>query len=148
MFEDKYITADELKRAFEEGLDIKEKLDNTSKTSTFKIKAPHFVFRIKDLLQKKYGEDVAKKGWIVTTTLDYCTPDKDNQENCVPGIQQNAEQIIKGNEAELARYGADNSAMLYVDTSNGDVLAYVGSFDYFNDEIDGQVDMIRTKRQS
>lgn len=38
--------------------------------------------------------------------------------------------------------------MLYVDTSNGDVLAYVGSINYFDDEIDGQVDMIRTKRQS
>jgi len=106
MFEDKYITAEELKKAFEEGIDIKERLDSTSKTSTFKIKAPHFVFRIKDLLQKQYGEDVAKKGWIVTTTLDYCTPDKDNKEICNPGIQQNAEQIITSNATELARYGA------------------------------------------
>lgn len=38
--------------------------------------------------------------------------------------------------------------MIYADTSNGDVLAYVGSLNYFDDEIDGQVDMIRTKRQS
>ena len=34
MFEDKYITAEELKKAFEEGIDMKERLDSTSKTST------------------------------------------------------------------------------------------------------------------
>ena len=38
--------------------------------------------------------------------------------------------------------------MLYLDSHNGDVLAYVGSLDYFNKEIQGQNDMVRNPRQS
>jgi membrane carboxypeptidase/penicillin-binding protein PbpC len=37
--------------------------------------------------------------------------------------------------------------MVYLDTENGDVLAYIGSIDYFNDDIGGQNDMIRSSRQ-
>ncbi|MBQ7074036.1 hypothetical protein IJM86_03070 [bacterium] len=48
MFEDGYITQEELKKAFIEGFDCE------FRTSTFQIKAPHFVFRIKSLLEKKY----------------------------------------------------------------------------------------------
>lgn len=47
-----------------------------------------------------------------------------------------AEQIVRDNQASLASYNANNQAMLYLDSSNGDVLAYVGSRDYFNDEIE------------
>jgi membrane carboxypeptidase/penicillin-binding protein PbpC len=51
-------------------------------------------------------------------------------------IQEAAEQVIRDNGASLATHNANNQAMLYLDSSNGDVLAYVGSRDYFNDEIE------------
>ncbi len=44
-------------------------------------------------------------------------------------------------------YGANNSSMIYLDSLNGDVLAYVGSSDYNNEQIDGKVDMIQQTRQ-
>ncbi|MEI7558270.1 MAG: hypothetical protein WCJ45_05715 [bacterium] len=44
--------------------------------------------------------------------------------------------------------GANNSSMIYLDSKNGDVLAYVGSIDYFNTTIKGQNDMVRRPRQT
>jgi len=44
-------------------------------------------------------------------------------------------------------YGANNSSLVYLDSLNGDVLAYVGSADYNNEEIDGKVDMVQQTRQ-
>ena len=42
------------------------------KKKSFDIKAPHFVFWIKDLLEKEYGSGLtAEWGLIVKTTLDY-----------------------------------------------------------------------------
>jgi membrane carboxypeptidase/penicillin-binding protein PbpC len=38
--------------------------------------------------------------------------------------------------------------MIYLDSKNGDVLAYVGSIDYFNTAIQGQNDMVRRPRQT
>lgn len=69
------------------------------------------------------------------TTLDYT-------------IQQSAEAALKDNVRTLYANGANNSSMVYVDTDSGDILAYVGSIDYFNEEIEGQNDMVRNKRQS
>ena len=129
MLEDKYITEEELKTAYIEGLRVE------FKSSAFQIKAPHFVFWIRDLLQEQFGDDVATKGLVVRTTLDY-------------DVQQQAERVLRENEKEIFENGANNSAMLYLNTDNGDVLAYVGSLDYFNTDIQGQNDMVRKPRQS
>ena len=129
MYEDWYITATELQTAFKEWLTL------SFQSSSFQIKAPHFVFWIRDLLKEQYGNDVAKKWLIVKTTLDY-------------NVQQQAEQVFKDNEREIFQNGATNSAMIYIDTNNGDVLAYVGSLNYFDDSIQWQVDMVRSPRQS
>ena len=59
-----------------------------------------------------------------------------------------AEEAFKNNVRTLYENGANNSSMLYVNTDNWDVLAYVGSLDYFNDEIQWQIDMVRSRRQS
>lgn len=58
-----------------------------------------------------------------------------------------AEKAVYNNRDMLRYYGATNEAMVYADSTNGDVLAYVGSLDYFNDEIEGQNDMLRSSRQ-
>ena len=44
--------------------------------------------------------------------------------------------------------GANNSSMIYLDSKNGDVLAYVGSINYFDEKIKGQNDMVQRPRQS
>jgi penicillin-binding protein 1C len=55
---------------------------------------------------------------------------------------------LVANNPVLQNNGANNSSMIYLDTINGDVLAYVGSIDYFNQDIEGQNDMVRKPRQS
>jgi membrane carboxypeptidase/penicillin-binding protein len=51
MFEDGYITDEDYKKAEIESLSVE------FKSAAFSIKAPHFVFWIRELLEEKYGED-------------------------------------------------------------------------------------------
>jgi penicillin-binding protein 1C len=100
------------------------------------IKAPHFVFWVKDALIEKYGEQVVERGGLrVTTTLDL-------------NMQKAAEQAVKDGAARnQAQYGVENAALTAIDPRTGQVMAHVGSKDYFNDEIDGSVDVTRTLQQ-
>ncbi len=100
------------------------------------IKAPHFVFYILDYLQQKYGEDVMENGgYTITTTLDY-------------ELQQKAEEIVKEKSLENQKsYNASNSALLAVDPTSGQILAMVGSRDYFDKTIDGAYNVVTAKRQ-
>ena len=130
LFEDWKISEEELKDAFIESLTI------TFEKNYFDIKAPHFVFWIKDILEKEYWTWVLKQwGFTIKTTLDY-------------SIQQMAESSLKNNWNSFFENGATNGSMLYFDSQNWDVLAYVWSLDYFNNEIEGQNDMVRNPRQS
>ena len=130
MLEDGYITDEEYKKAEIEALSVE------FKSASFSIKAPHFVFWIRELLEEKYGEDaVLEWGLVVKTTLD-------------SNIQQMAETAFQNNIRTLYENGANNSSLLYVNTDNGDILAYVWSLDYFNEEIQWQVDMVKSRRQS
>lgn len=61
--------------------------------------------------------------------------------------QNVAEASIADNMKTVNSYGANNSSLLYLDSLDGDVLAYVGSSDYNSDEIDGKVDMVQQLRQ-
>jgi len=63
-------------------------------------------------------------------------------------VQRLAEAALTNNKSSFFENGATNGSMLYLDSHNGDVLAYVGSLDYFNKEIQGQNDMVRNPRQS
>lgn len=130
MFDDGKITEEEVKAA------IIESFTKNFEKSEFDIKAPHFIFWIKDLIEKEYGTWITKEGWlIVKTTLDY-------------EVQKLAEAALTNNKSSFFENGATNGSMLYLDSHNGDVLAYVGSLDYFNKEIQGQNDMVRNPRQS
>jgi len=55
MFEDGYISEKELQQASIDALDLK------FQSSTFHIKAPHFVFWIKDLIEQQYGREAITK---------------------------------------------------------------------------------------
>ncbi|MFA5961396.1 MAG: transglycosylase domain-containing protein [Parcubacteria group bacterium] len=82
--------------------------------------APHFVMYIKDYLQEKYGDSAVEQGGLkVYTTLDW---DK----------QQLAEKVVKeGATKNSTTYKAANAGLVAMDPKTGQVLAMVGSKDYF-----------------
>lgn len=100
------------------------------------ITAPHFVLWVKDQLETSYTErEVETGGLNVITTLDY---DK----------QMAAEAAVNaGVEAKSATYGFNNAGLLAIDPKTGQVLAMVGSADYFNDDIQGQVNVTQQPLQ-
>ena len=84
------------------------------------IKAPHFVFIVKDYLTKKYGEDfIERSGLKVITTLDW-------------DLQQIAEKVVfEGAEKNKNLYKGYNASLVAQDPKTGQILALVGSKDYF-----------------
>jgi penicillin-binding protein 1C len=71
---------------------------------------------------------------IIRTTLDYY-------------LQEKVEEIIVTRIDELEDYNVTNAAVVVLDNRNGDVLAYVGSKDFFDDTISGQVNGVLALRQ-
>lgn len=94
------------------------------------IEAPHFVLWVKELLEQEYGQRTVEQGGLtVVTSIDF---DK----------QQIAEEAVVNNrDARAETYGFNNSGLVAMDPNNGQILAMVGSTDYFDDEIDGQVNV-------
>lgn len=100
------------------------------------IKAPHFVFYIRDYLVKKYGEEaVAETGMKVITTLDY-------------ELQQKGEEIVKKFAIDNKKtLDAENAALVAIDPKTGQILTMIGSRDYFDKEIDGNFNVALARRQ-
>ena len=93
----------------------------------FRINAPHFVFYALEKLQKTGYTDgkpltleqIETEGLRIYTTLDM-------------DYQRIAEaQVKKAVETYGKQFGADNASMVVLNPKNGDVLAMVGSYDYF-----------------
>lgn len=61
-------------------------------------------------------------------------------------IQEKTAAILRDNLERIEDSGAGNSAALVVDTFTGDILAWVGSRDFFSQEHKGAIDFVRTKR--
>lgn len=95
------------------------------------IKAPHWVFYVRDQLIAQFGERTFKSGGLrVTTTLDLA-------------LNERAEQIIKEKIAfyESPRGGncqCHNGALVAIDNRTGEILAMVGSRDYWRVDIEGE----------
>jgi 1A family penicillin-binding protein len=99
------------------------------------IKAPHFVFYIKEKLIETYGKKITHEGGLkVKTTLDL-------------DIQNKAQEIVKEEIAELGKAKVSNGAVVITDPKTGQILAMVGSKDYFADDIDGQFNVTTALRQ-
>lgn len=86
------------------------------------IEAPHFVFYVEDLLADKYGEKTLEEGGLkIYTTLDI-------------KVQKIAEEAVStGVDKNSKKYGANNAAAVVIDPKTGQILAMVGSKDYFGD---------------
>ena len=127
MVEDSYIDEDEAQKRQEEELKFAK--------ATVGIKAPHFVLYIKELLVNKYGERLVEEGGLrVTTTLDL-------------DLQDSAQEIIASEVAKVKRLKISNGAALVTNPKSGEILAMVGSKDYFDKEIDGNVNVTLMSRQ-
>lgn len=112
MFEQGYITQQQMEAAMKKPVTVLP-----PKT---KIKAPHFVFEVKKLLEQEYGLKQLEEGGLkVTTTLDL-------------DIQEKAEKIVQDEIAGLARYKVTNGAVLVTRPPTGEILAMVGSVNYFD----------------
>jgi membrane peptidoglycan carboxypeptidase len=83
------------------------------------IAAPHFVMHIKDYLQETYGDQAVEQGGLkVITTLDW-------------EKQQIAEQAVREGAEKNKKWKAANAALVATDPKTGQILAMVGSKDYF-----------------
>ena len=111
-------------------------------TAPFKAPAntfihPHFVNYVWQQLEDTYGSQrIYSAGFRVTTTLDET-------------IQKSAEDAVTSQLASLQGRGVDatNASVIVIRPSDGEVLAMVGSADYYNDSIDGQVNVAFTGQQ-
>ena len=116
-----------LERVYKAGYITEKEFDDAKKEkvefskNTVSIKAPDLVMYVKKYLDNKYGEDYLKeKGLRVYTTLDW-------------DIQEYAEQVIKDADETNKNKGANNAAMVVLDPKTGEILALIGSKDYFAD---------------
>jgi 1A family penicillin-binding protein len=123
-----YITKDQEQKAGKEALQYKKFAND--------IQAPHFVLYIKDLLIAEYGQNLVEEGGLkVTTSLDL-------------DIQNFAQTAVADEVNKLPTYyHVTNGAALVTDPATGEILAMVGSKDYFDNAIDGNVNITTALRQ-
>ena len=99
------------------------------------IKAPHFVMYVKDLLVTALSESMVDQGGLsVTTSLDW-------------DLQLKVQEIVTSEVNQLYSLRITNGAALVTNPQTGEILAMVGSRDYFDTENDGQVNVTTRQRQ-
>jgi 1A family penicillin-binding protein len=99
------------------------------------ILAPHFVFYIRQYLEDKYGADVVNQGLTVISTLDL-------------DLQNSAQAIVtKYALSNTKTYNASNASLVAIDPQTGQILAMVGSRNYFDTQIDGAYNATLSLRQ-
>jgi len=113
MVTSEFITKDQSEEAKKEILEFAEILEP--------IKAPHFVLYVKKYLIEKYGEDfLMQKGLKVYTSLDW-------------DLQESAEKIIIERVEVNKNYNAYNASLVAISPVGGEILAMVGSADWFGE---------------
>jgi 1A family penicillin-binding protein len=111
MVENGYITQSEADTAKAEPIKVE-----AASTSLY---APHFTFRVREQLVRDVGEKLAYQGGLtVLTSLDY-------------NMQQLAEKEVRDHVDSLKPFNVNNAALITMDPTTGEVLAYVGSYDYY-----------------
>lgn len=138
-----FLPEDQARLAFSEPLHlVGQAPENLGNASTFQ--APHFVSYVRNLLEAQYGAEVVNHGGLrVVTTLDL-------------DLQHEAEAVVKYNIGELSRrtreegapdHNLHDAALVAIKPDTGEILALVGSADYFDASIDGAVDVALANRQ-
>lgn len=126
MAENSFLTAEETKSAKETSLNFM--------TPHTAIAAPHFVMYVKELLEQRLGQRLVEEGGLrVTTTLDL-------------NIQETAQKIVSQHIAALRPLNVNNGAVLITSPQNGEILAMVGSENYFDMERQGNFNVALSVR--
>jgi len=99
------------------------------------ILAPHFSMYVLEQASEEYGDQrVEKEGLTIYTTLDFQK-------------QKIAEQAVADGMAKVEKYGGSNGSLVSIDPKTGEVLTMVGSKDFFDTKIDGNVNIATSNRQ-
>jgi penicillin-binding protein 1C len=104
-------------------------------TPDIQIRFPHWVNYVRSELEQLYdSQTIYRSGFTVYTTLD-------------PILQQRAQDIVRTQVEALVDRRATNGALVAIQPTTGEILAMIGSADYNNEEIDGQINMAVRPRQ-
>lgn len=96
---------------------------------SFGAKYPHWVNYVRAELEKMYdAQTIYRSGFVVYTTID-------------PYLQDRAQQLVTEQVASMAANNTKNGALVAIRPSTGEILAMVGSPDFNNAEISGQINM-------
>ncbi len=99
------------------------------------LQAPHFVMYVRSQLEQRYSrKQLYESGMRIYTTLDL-------------DLQRSAEKIAQTHLAGLKQDNATNAALVAIDPRTGEILAMVGSANFWDDSIQGQINMAITERQ-
>ncbi|MGI8423870.1 MAG: transglycosylase domain-containing protein [Chloroflexota bacterium] len=123
-----HASLDEADAAAEKAKSFSYKMQETN------IQYPHFSFFVKEQLQRRINPDVLAGGLKVITTLDV---DANNR----------AQEIVRRRVNEIRWQKVNNGSLVALNPQTGEILAMVGSFDYDNKAIDGQVNVATALRQ-
>ncbi len=134
MVRDGYITEAEAEAAKKEPLQV------ASITQRFDITAPHFVMYVRKLLEDEFGPDMVYRGGLkVYTTIDL------EKQTLAEEIARKHIEELK-NDPKGDRH-VTNAAVVTIRPKTGEILVMVGSLDYFDKDIDGQVNVALANRQ-
>ncbi len=129
MVEHEFITKDQADAAWAEPLELQPL------TQVYDSKHPHFIQYAREQVEETLGPELAAKGGLrIYTTLD-------------PQIQAAAQEEVTAQVTKLASLGGRNSAVVAIRPATGEVLALIGSADFDNAEISGQINMALAPRQ-
>lgn len=96
---------------------------------------PHWVNYIRTQLESQFDpQTIYRSGFTVHTTLD-------------PVLQENVQSILQDQIAELVDNNASSGAVVIIQPSTGEILSMIGSADFYNESISGQVNMALAPRQ-
>jgi 1A family penicillin-binding protein len=99
------------------------------RTPSFGSTYPHWVNYVRTELEKLYdAQTIYRSGFVVYTTID-------------PVLQDRAQQLVTDQVAGMANNNTKNGALVSINPSTGEILAMVGSPDFNNVEISGQINM-------
>jgi 1A family penicillin-binding protein len=97
--------------------------------------APHWVMHVRDQIEAKYGSKFLYQGGLkIFTTLDL-------------DLQNKLEEVARANAENLAQRDANNTSITAINPKTGEILAIVGSMDYWNAGIEGQVNVALSEQQ-
>ncbi|MFL7840518.1 MAG: transglycosylase domain-containing protein [Candidatus Promineifilaceae bacterium] len=126
-----FVTVDEARVAKEEAVEILANIKPPEVT----IQHPHFALLVLQQAEDILGaQSIYRGGLQIHTTLD-------------PDVQDLAESTLASYSDLIHAGGANNASMIVIKPDTGDILALVGSLDFHDEAISGQVNMALAPRQ-